>query len=123
MKLYLLDQNKTIENEIELQPPAMVLGREVDTDVHVMVPGVSRYHCKFEFDGENWTVSDLGSTNGTKVNRELIEDTRISVSYTHLTLPTILLVQISVVAVSLKKKRIKIIYKLTSHQNIIRQIC
>ncbi|MBN2641988.1 MAG: FHA domain-containing protein [Victivallales bacterium] len=77
MKLYLLDQNKTIENEIELTPPAMVLGREVDTDVHVMVPGVSRYHCKFEFDGENWTVSDLNSTNGTKVNRELIEDTRI----------------------------------------------
>eukprot|EP00831_Metopus_contortus_P006626 TRINITY_DN12549_c0_g1_i4.p1 TRINITY_DN12549_c0_g1~~TRINITY_DN12549_c0_g1_i4.p1 ORF type:complete len:116 (+),score=35.68 TRINITY_DN12549_c0_g1_i4:110-457(+) len=29
----------------------------------------------------------------------------ISVSYTHLTLPTILLVQISVVAVSLKKKK------------------
>eukprot|EP00831_Metopus_contortus_P023674 TRINITY_DN20845_c0_g1_i2.p1 TRINITY_DN20845_c0_g1~~TRINITY_DN20845_c0_g1_i2.p1 ORF type:complete len:160 (+),score=20.49 TRINITY_DN20845_c0_g1_i2:132-611(+) len=32
----------------------------------------------------------------------------ISVSYTHLTLPTILLVQISVVAVSLKKKKTKI---------------
>eukprot|EP00831_Metopus_contortus_P081219 TRINITY_DN8489_c0_g1_i7.p1 TRINITY_DN8489_c0_g1~~TRINITY_DN8489_c0_g1_i7.p1 ORF type:complete len:142 (-),score=38.30 TRINITY_DN8489_c0_g1_i7:25-450(-) len=30
-----------------------------------------------------------------------------AVSYTHLTLPTILLVQISVVAVSLKKKKIK----------------
>eukprot|EP00831_Metopus_contortus_P048648 TRINITY_DN39783_c0_g1_i3.p2 TRINITY_DN39783_c0_g1~~TRINITY_DN39783_c0_g1_i3.p2 ORF type:complete len:162 (-),score=37.65 TRINITY_DN39783_c0_g1_i3:41-526(-) len=32
------------------------------------------------------------------------EDRAITVSYTHLTLPTILLVQISVVAVSLKKK-------------------
>eukprot|EP00831_Metopus_contortus_P025361 TRINITY_DN21880_c0_g1_i3.p2 TRINITY_DN21880_c0_g1~~TRINITY_DN21880_c0_g1_i3.p2 ORF type:complete len:168 (-),score=29.60 TRINITY_DN21880_c0_g1_i3:23-526(-) len=32
---------------------------------------------------------------------------QIAVSYTHLTLPTILLVQISVVAVSLKKKNIK----------------
>eukprot|EP00831_Metopus_contortus_P081323 TRINITY_DN8522_c0_g1_i1.p2 TRINITY_DN8522_c0_g1~~TRINITY_DN8522_c0_g1_i1.p2 ORF type:complete len:120 (-),score=24.09 TRINITY_DN8522_c0_g1_i1:59-418(-) len=35
---------------------------------------------------------------------ELIID-KVAVSYTHLTLPTILLVQISVVAVSLKKKK------------------
>eukprot|EP00831_Metopus_contortus_P058102 TRINITY_DN50341_c0_g1_i1.p3 TRINITY_DN50341_c0_g1~~TRINITY_DN50341_c0_g1_i1.p3 ORF type:complete len:105 (-),score=34.46 TRINITY_DN50341_c0_g1_i1:31-345(-) len=36
---------------------------------------------------------------------------QIPVSYTHLTLPTILLVQISVVAVSLKKKKRQIIKK------------
>eukprot|EP00831_Metopus_contortus_P048489 TRINITY_DN3958_c0_g1_i1.p1 TRINITY_DN3958_c0_g1~~TRINITY_DN3958_c0_g1_i1.p1 ORF type:complete len:118 (-),score=8.77 TRINITY_DN3958_c0_g1_i1:29-382(-) len=36
----------------------------------------------------------------------------IPVSYTHLTLPTILLVQISVVAVSLKKKKQKIKMKM-----------
>eukprot|EP00831_Metopus_contortus_P071085 TRINITY_DN6499_c0_g1_i1.p1 TRINITY_DN6499_c0_g1~~TRINITY_DN6499_c0_g1_i1.p1 ORF type:complete len:156 (+),score=33.52 TRINITY_DN6499_c0_g1_i1:251-718(+) len=35
------------------------------------------------------------------------KDKKEAVSYTHLTLPTILLVQISVVAVSLKKKKIK----------------
>eukprot|EP00831_Metopus_contortus_P019197 TRINITY_DN18289_c0_g1_i4.p2 TRINITY_DN18289_c0_g1~~TRINITY_DN18289_c0_g1_i4.p2 ORF type:complete len:121 (-),score=23.06 TRINITY_DN18289_c0_g1_i4:102-464(-) len=43
------------------------------------------------------------------VNRALLEWGKLkdlsSVSYTHLTLPTILLVQISVVAVSLKKKK------------------
>eukprot|EP00831_Metopus_contortus_P057552 TRINITY_DN4992_c0_g1_i4.p2 TRINITY_DN4992_c0_g1~~TRINITY_DN4992_c0_g1_i4.p2 ORF type:complete len:106 (+),score=20.24 TRINITY_DN4992_c0_g1_i4:121-438(+) len=33
------------------------------------------------------------------------KDPHVPVSYTHLTLPTILLVQISVVAVSLKKKK------------------
>eukprot|EP00831_Metopus_contortus_P031337 TRINITY_DN25586_c0_g1_i1.p1 TRINITY_DN25586_c0_g1~~TRINITY_DN25586_c0_g1_i1.p1 ORF type:complete len:146 (-),score=33.69 TRINITY_DN25586_c0_g1_i1:70-507(-) len=39
---------------------------------------------------------------------DLISQTeKIPVSYTHLTLPTILLVQISVVAVSLKKKKTK----------------
>eukprot|EP00831_Metopus_contortus_P010401 TRINITY_DN14052_c0_g1_i1.p3 TRINITY_DN14052_c0_g1~~TRINITY_DN14052_c0_g1_i1.p3 ORF type:complete len:100 (-),score=36.75 TRINITY_DN14052_c0_g1_i1:90-389(-) len=36
-----------------------------------------------------------------------LSQTNSAVSYTHLTLPTILLVQISVVAVSLKKKNIK----------------
>eukprot|EP00831_Metopus_contortus_P066360 TRINITY_DN59200_c0_g2_i2.p3 TRINITY_DN59200_c0_g2~~TRINITY_DN59200_c0_g2_i2.p3 ORF type:complete len:132 (-),score=15.22 TRINITY_DN59200_c0_g2_i2:106-501(-) len=39
--------------------------------------------------------------------RELKHISQRSVSYTHLTLPTILLVQISVVAVSLKKKKQK----------------
>eukprot|EP00831_Metopus_contortus_P072058 TRINITY_DN65804_c0_g1_i1.p2 TRINITY_DN65804_c0_g1~~TRINITY_DN65804_c0_g1_i1.p2 ORF type:complete len:219 (-),score=48.64 TRINITY_DN65804_c0_g1_i1:7-663(-) len=39
------------------------------------------------------------------IRKDLNDDT--SVSYTHLTLPTILLVQISVVAVSLKKKKKK----------------
>eukprot|EP00831_Metopus_contortus_P029534 TRINITY_DN24283_c0_g1_i1.p2 TRINITY_DN24283_c0_g1~~TRINITY_DN24283_c0_g1_i1.p2 ORF type:complete len:108 (+),score=46.69 TRINITY_DN24283_c0_g1_i1:160-483(+) len=34
------------------------------------------------------------------------DEAKLPVSYTHLTLPTILLVQISVVAVSLKKKKI-----------------
>eukprot|EP00831_Metopus_contortus_P000653 TRINITY_DN10238_c0_g1_i3.p2 TRINITY_DN10238_c0_g1~~TRINITY_DN10238_c0_g1_i3.p2 ORF type:complete len:118 (-),score=47.57 TRINITY_DN10238_c0_g1_i3:48-401(-) len=38
-------------------------------------------------------------------NAQLANTSFIPVSYTHLTLPTILLVQISVVAVSLKKKR------------------
>eukprot|EP00831_Metopus_contortus_P044647 TRINITY_DN35803_c0_g1_i1.p1 TRINITY_DN35803_c0_g1~~TRINITY_DN35803_c0_g1_i1.p1 ORF type:complete len:488 (-),score=50.45 TRINITY_DN35803_c0_g1_i1:28-1491(-) len=37
--------------------------------------------------------------------REIETNIKLSVSYTHLTLPTILLVQISVVAVSLKKKK------------------
>eukprot|EP00831_Metopus_contortus_P040859 TRINITY_DN32008_c0_g1_i1.p1 TRINITY_DN32008_c0_g1~~TRINITY_DN32008_c0_g1_i1.p1 ORF type:complete len:128 (+),score=23.80 TRINITY_DN32008_c0_g1_i1:224-607(+) len=39
--------------------------------------------------------------------QEYLEDAYKTVSYTHLTLPTILLVQISVVAVTLKKKTIK----------------
>eukprot|EP00831_Metopus_contortus_P054703 TRINITY_DN4607_c0_g1_i11.p3 TRINITY_DN4607_c0_g1~~TRINITY_DN4607_c0_g1_i11.p3 ORF type:complete len:131 (-),score=24.54 TRINITY_DN4607_c0_g1_i11:6-398(-) len=40
-----------------------------------------------------------------KYKSEYAERRQIAVSYTHLTLPTILLVQISVVAVSLKKKK------------------
>eukprot|EP00831_Metopus_contortus_P028958 TRINITY_DN23923_c0_g1_i1.p1 TRINITY_DN23923_c0_g1~~TRINITY_DN23923_c0_g1_i1.p1 ORF type:complete len:202 (-),score=55.00 TRINITY_DN23923_c0_g1_i1:22-627(-) len=47
---------------------------------------------------------------------------RISVSYTHLTLPTILLVQISVVAVSLKKKNINITDVINSkNKNVIEE--
>lgn len=31
-------------------------------------PLLSRKHCKLEWDGKNWTVSDLQSLNGTKIN-------------------------------------------------------
>eukprot|EP00831_Metopus_contortus_P034423 TRINITY_DN27440_c0_g1_i3.p1 TRINITY_DN27440_c0_g1~~TRINITY_DN27440_c0_g1_i3.p1 ORF type:complete len:329 (+),score=32.42 TRINITY_DN27440_c0_g1_i3:366-1352(+) len=42
---------------------------------------------------------------GDELDQSIISYIRKAVSYTHLTLPTILLVQISVVAVSLKKKK------------------
>ncbi len=77
MKLYLLHDDKSIEREIELTPPKMVIGREVDTDIMLSVPGVSRYHCQLEFDDNNWTISDLGSTNGTKINKEQLSEPRI----------------------------------------------
>ncbi len=77
MKLYLLNNDKSIEREVELVPPKVVIGREVDTNIVLSVPGVSRYHCQLESDGSNWIITDLGSTNGTKVNKELLSDPRI----------------------------------------------
>eukprot|EP00831_Metopus_contortus_P044803 TRINITY_DN35918_c0_g1_i2.p2 TRINITY_DN35918_c0_g1~~TRINITY_DN35918_c0_g1_i2.p2 ORF type:complete len:139 (+),score=35.83 TRINITY_DN35918_c0_g1_i2:75-491(+) len=55
---------------------------------------------------QKWLKSISRKSNVYPTNRlKFIRD--IPVSYTHLTLPTILLVQISVVAVSLKKKKIE----------------
>lgn len=34
--------------------------------------GLSRNHCVFEFDSDGWTVRDLGSKNGTRVNGLLL---------------------------------------------------
>ena len=58
-----------------LSPGEVKIGRETDNDIQLLVGGVSRYHAKIsgvQKDGSR-TISDLGSTNGTKVNGVAIE--------------------------------------------------
>ncbi len=72
MKLFFLNGPRKGEN-IELAPPGISIGREEDNDVQLLVPGVSRYHAKVTFNGNEWSIQDLGSTNGTKVNGKAIQ--------------------------------------------------
>ena len=49
--------------------PATVIGRErTPHGIVLRDPNVSRHHAELTFDGRSWTISDLGSTNGTMVN-------------------------------------------------------
>ncbi len=57
---------------MELTPPGVSIGREVDNDVQLLVTGVSRYHAKITFNGSAWSILDLGSTNGTRLNGKQI---------------------------------------------------
>lgn len=57
---------------MELTPPGVSIGREVDNDVQLLVTGVSRYHAKITFNGFAWSILDLGSTNGTRLNGKQI---------------------------------------------------
>ena len=45
-----------------------VVGRSRDCDVVLDDPNVSRHHAELRHEGDSWTVADLGSTNGIKVN-------------------------------------------------------
>lgn len=45
-----------------------VLGRQVDCDLRLSLPSVSRHHCRFVLDGDLVRLEDLGSSNGTIVN-------------------------------------------------------
>jgi hypothetical protein len=57
--------------EIDRQYPlagVMYVGRELDNDVQVNDPRISRRHARIRADGTRVTVADLGSTNGTLVN-------------------------------------------------------
>jgi len=51
----------------------VVLGRSRECDVVLNDPNVSRQHAELRRDGSHWTVFDLGSTNGVKVNRRRVE--------------------------------------------------
>ncbi len=67
MNLYFTNGPREGESVL-LQPPGVCIGRESDNDIQLLVAGVSRYHAKISFDGMKWSIIDLGSTNGTKVN-------------------------------------------------------
>ena len=51
-----------------------VIGRSSKCDLQIDQESVSRNHARIAFDGSKWRISDLGSTNGTYVNDELIEE-------------------------------------------------
>ena len=56
----------------------LVLGRDPEADIPVLDERLSRLHAAFEaIDGEVW-VSDLGSTNGTKVNGQPLSRARLA---------------------------------------------
>ena len=51
-----------------------VIGRSSKCDVQVDQESVSRNHCRISFNGKNYVIRDLGSTNGTYVNDELCDE-------------------------------------------------
>lgn len=56
-----------------LDKPETVAGRHVDADVFLDDITVSRHHARFDLAGDQLTVTDLGSLNGTYVNRQRID--------------------------------------------------
>jgi pSer/pThr/pTyr-binding forkhead associated (FHA) protein len=52
-------------------------GRHPDSDIFLDDVTVSRRHAEFYRQGDRFTVRDVGSLNGTYVNRERIEETEL----------------------------------------------
>lgn len=52
---------------------AKTLGRSESADIVIDDSTVSSRHARLLFDGENVLIEDMGSTNGTKVNKEKLE--------------------------------------------------
>ena len=65
----------------ELSSDETLIGRSPTTDITLLDEGISREHALVTFDAENdsYTIEDLQSTNGTKVNGKRIR----SVTLTH----------------------------------------
>ena len=54
-------------------PGGAVIGRSRDCDIVLQDSNVSRRHAEIRpSGGDNWTITDLGSTNGVKVNGRAI---------------------------------------------------
>ncbi|TMF79982.1 MAG: FHA domain-containing protein, partial [Chloroflexi bacterium] len=57
---------------------ALRLGRSPDNDVIVRDPATSGHHARLERRGDEFWVVDLGSTNGTFVNGESIQEKQLN---------------------------------------------
>jgi pSer/pThr/pTyr-binding forkhead associated (FHA) protein len=60
--------------EFQLTGTVMLVGRDDDADIRVDEPLVSRAHARIERRGETYFVQDLGSTNLTRVNGEVVAE-------------------------------------------------
>lgn len=57
-----------------LEGATLLVGREEDADIRVDEPLVSRSHARVERRGERYFVLDLGSTNLTRVNGDVVRE-------------------------------------------------
>ena len=55
-----------------------VIGRREDCDLRIPVGDVSRKHCRFIREGDSLRLEDLGSSNGTFVNGERIQESVVN---------------------------------------------
>jgi pSer/pThr/pTyr-binding forkhead associated (FHA) protein len=64
----------------ELGPEPTVIGRNPNTDITLLDEGISREHAIVELDAStsSFTIEDLQSTNGTKVNGKRVRSCALS---------------------------------------------
>ncbi len=60
-------------SEVALDDVPIVFGRSVNADVRLCDTWTSRFHCQVDVVDERIAVTDLGSSNGTLVNGEMVE--------------------------------------------------
>src|ERR1700761_4620259 len=63
--------------EIQLKPGLNFLGRGASNDFKLEDPSVSGSHCQITVDNGATVIKDMGSTNGTYVNRAKVTESRL----------------------------------------------
>lgn len=77
-RLVVLDGDGRPKEKISIAHPPLVIGRLSNVDVVLADPNVSRRHAELSLDGSTWTLTDLGSTNGSFVNGRRISESALN---------------------------------------------
>jgi hypothetical protein len=70
--LLLLDGRRLV-----VAPAGVTLGRSRQSDVVLDDPNISRQHAEIRPRGGSWVLTDLGSTNGSRINGQPVERTEV----------------------------------------------
>lgn len=76
MKLRIL-KGPEADRLVDVDPSGCMLGRGKDNHLVLLDEGISRHHCRIKRTEDGWTVEDLGSTNGVRVNGRRIEGSQL----------------------------------------------
>ena len=68
MMRLVVEQGKLAGHGFALERPAIIVGRGRDCDIILDEHQVSRKHARIQNTPKGWMLTDLGSTNGTRVN-------------------------------------------------------
>ena len=66
------------QKELPLKKSRLVVGRQEGVQIRLNTSSISRQHCEFMVDDAGLSVKDLGSSNGTFVNKRRITQTVLS---------------------------------------------
>lgn len=66
------------ERTVALSSDTVTIGRLAECDVVVADKGASRKHAQLKQRNGTWTITDLGSTNGTRLNGQTIQSRELS---------------------------------------------
>ncbi len=77
-ELVVLDPSGGPKEKISITRDPVVIGRLSTSDIVLADSNVSRRHAELRRDGRQWTLVDLGSTNGTLVNGKLAREHALS---------------------------------------------
>jgi hypothetical protein len=66
------------ERTVALSSDTVTIGRLADCDVVLKDKGASRKHAQLKLRDGGWTLTDLGSTNGTRLNGQTIQSRELA---------------------------------------------
>jgi hypothetical protein len=66
------------ERTVPLSSPEVTIGRLADCDVVLKDKGASRKHAQLRLRDGAWVLTDLGSTNGTRLNGQTVQSRALS---------------------------------------------
>jgi len=72
--LFVVNQGSKAGARYALDSDVVSVGRDPDSDIFLDDITVSRRHAEVERDGARYSIRDVGSLNGTYVNRQLVDE-------------------------------------------------
>lgn len=78
LRLHFLDHPRRVQ-DVVIRKPLTTVGRALDNDIVLESGDVSRHHARLEYVDGATRLVDLGSTNGTRLNDQLVVSERVRV--------------------------------------------